>query len=180
MFSGIVEELGTVREIRIGRSRRAGVRCERAVEDARVGDSIAVNGACLTVERCDPGLFTVGVMPETLRCTNLGALQPGDRVNLERSLAATGRVGGHFVQGHVDDTGEVLGLRSDGAALVVKIALPPRLARYVVTKGYISVDGSSLTVMVATPAWFTVSLVYHTQEHTTLAMKRPAAQSTWR
>jgi riboflavin synthase len=174
MFSGIVEELGTVREVRVaGEPKRLVLGCERAVEDARVGDSIAVNGVCLTVETFDARSFTSGVMPETLRRTNLGALRPGDRVNLERSLPATGRVGGHFVQGHVDGTGEVLELRPDGAALIVKVSLPPRLARYVVEKGYISVDGASLTVVEATPGWFTVSLVHHTREHTTLAAKRP-------
>ncbi len=174
MFSGIVEELGTVQEIRLeGEPKRLVFGCNLAVADARIGDSIAVNGVCLTVERFDARSFTVGVMPETLRRTNLGALRLGDRVNLERSLPAMGRVGGHFVQGHVDGTGTVLERTPDGAALIVKIALPSRLARYVVEKGYVSVDGASLTVVEATPDWFSVSLVSHTQDHTTLASKVP-------
>lgn len=174
MFSGIVEELGTVQEIRLeGDPKRLAFGCDLAVTEVRVGDSIAVNGVCLTVERFDAGSFTVGVMPETLRRTNLGALRVGDQVNLERSLPAMGRVGGHFVQGHVDGTGTVLERTPDGAALIVKIALPSQLARYVVEKGYVSVDGASLTVVEATPEWFSVSLVSHTQDHTTLASKNP-------
>jgi riboflavin synthase len=167
--------MGTVRELGLeGEPKRLVFGCDLAVADARIGDSIAVNGVCLTVERFDARSFTSGVMPETLRRTNLGALGVGDRVNLERSLPATGRVGGHFVQGHVDGTGTVLERTPDGAALIVKIALPPRLARYVVEKGYVSVDGASLTVVEATPEWFSVSLVSHTQDHTTLASKTPA------
>ncbi len=174
MFSGIVEELGSVRELRLGGEPKQIVfECEQAVEDPRIGDSIAVNGVCLTVEQFDRSSFTTGVMPETLRRTNLGALTLGDQVNLERSIPASGRVGGHFVQGHVDGTGEVLGITPDGAALIVKISLPARLSQYVVEKGYISVDGASLTVVDAAPDYLTVSLVYHTQEHTTLARKRP-------
>ncbi|MDP9383357.1 MAG: riboflavin synthase [Chloroflexota bacterium] len=174
MFSGIVEEIGTIREVRLeGEPKRVVIECDQALQGANVGDSIAVNGVCLTVERFGGGSFTSGVMPETLRRTNLGELRAGERVNLERSLPATGRVGGHFVQGHVDAAAEVLDLRSDGAALVVKIAAPPQLARYIVEKGYITVDGASLTVMEVTSEWFTVSLVYHTQENITLSKKRP-------
>jgi len=148
------------------------IACQTVLDGVRAGDSIAVEGVCLTVERFGGDRFTVGLMPETLRRTALGALRPGGRVNLERSLAADGRIGGHFVQGHVDGTGTVAGQREEGAALVVTIAVPPALVRYIVEKGYIAVDGASLTVVEATPEAFTISLVRHTQEHTTLAHKR--------
>ncbi len=174
MFSGIVEELGTVRDVRLeGEPKQIVFGASQALEDARIGDSIAVNGVCLTVESMSTDAFAAGVMPETLRRTNLGELKPGDTVNLERSLAPTGRIGGHFVQGHVDATGEVRELHADGAALVVKIAVPAQVSRYMVEKGYITVDGASLTVVEAAPDWFTVSLVYHTQEHITLSRKQP-------
>lgn len=174
MFSGIVEELGTVRDVCLeGEPKQIVFSAHHALEDARIGDSIAVNGVCLTVESMSEGAFVAGVMPETLRRTNLGELQPGDAVNLERSLAPSGRIGGHFVQGHVDTTGEVRDLRSDGAALIVKISVPAQVSRYIVEKGYVTVDGASLTVVEAGDDWFTVSLVYHTQEHITLARKQP-------
>lgn len=174
MFSGIVEELGTVREIRLdGEPKQIVFEAAKVLEDAKIGDSIAVNGVCLTVESMTEDSFVTGVMPETLRRTNLGTTRPGERVNLERSLAPSGRIGGHFVQGHVDGTGEVLEQRSDGAALIVRIAAPRKQSRYIVEKGYITVDGASLTVVEASRDWFTVSLVYHTQEHITLSRKQP-------
>lgn len=172
MFSGIVEEIGILREARLeGEPKRLVIDCRSVLEGARVGDSIAVNGVCLTVESFDEGWFTTGVMPETLRRTDLGRLSPGAGVNLERSVPAEGRVGGHFVQGHVDGTGELLEMRPDGAAVIVRIRVPPRLARYIVEKGYVAVDGTSLTVVDAGADYFTVSLVYHTQEHITLPRK---------
>lgn len=172
MFSGIVEEIGILREVRLeGEPKRLVFACRDVLEGVRVGDSIAVNGVCLTVESFDEGSFATGVMPETLRRTDLGQLGPGAGVNLERSVPAGGRVGGHFVQGHVDGTGELLEMRPDGAAVIVKIGVSPRLARYIVEKGYVAVDGTSLTVVDAGVDYFTVSLVYHTQEHITLPRK---------
>lgn len=172
MFTGIVEEVGRVAEARFAREHpQLAIACRAALEGVRVGDSIAVEGVCLTVERRAGDGFTVGLMPETLRRTALGRLRPGSRVNLERSLAADGRIGGHFVQGHVDGAGTVVRRREEGAALLVTIAVPPALARYIVMKGYIAVDGASLTVVAMAPEEFVVSLVRHTQEHTTLAGK---------
>lgn len=172
MFTGIVEEVGRVVEARFDREHpQLLIACRTVVADARPGDSIAVEGVCLTVERLTGDGFVTGLMPETLRRTALGALAPGGAVNLERSLAADGRVGGHFVQGHVDGTGTVVGKQEEGAALLVALAVPPALARYIVEKGYVAVDGASLTVVAARPDRFTVSLVRHTQEHSTLAGK---------
>lgn len=172
MFTGIVEEVGRVTATDFaGEHPRLSIACRTVVAGAGIGDSIAVEGACLTIERFDREGFTVGLMPETLRRTALGRLRPGDRVNLERSLAADGRIGGHFVQGHIDGTGTVAGRRAEGAALIVTVAVAPALARYIVEKGYIAVGGASLTVVEAREDAFTVSLVRHTQEHTTLARK---------
>jgi riboflavin synthase len=172
MFTGIVEEVGRVVEARFDRDHpQLQIGCRTVLAGARPGDSIAVEGACLTVERLTDAGFVTGLMPETLRRTALGALAPGRPVNLERSLAADGRIGGHFVQGHVDGTGTIIERRPEGAAVLVAIAVPPALARYIVEKGYIAVDGASLTVVAARPDHFTVSLVRHTQEHSTLAGK---------
>lgn len=172
MFTGIVEEVGQVAETHFERDHpQLAIACRTAVAGVRVGDSIAVDGVCLTVERFDEAGFAVGLMPETVRRTALGRLRPGDRVNLERSLAADGRIGGHFVQGHIDGTGTVAEKREEGAALIVTVAVAPALARYIVEKGYIAVDGTSLTVVEAQGDAFTISLVRHTQEHSTLAGK---------
>ena len=176
MFTGIVEEVGRVVEARFDQDHpQLLIACETVVAGARPGDSIAVEGVCLTVERLTGAGFVTGLMPETLRRTALGTLTPGDAVNLERSLAADGRIGGHFVQGHVDGTGTVVEQREEGAALIVAIAVPPALGRYIVEKGYIAVDGASLTVVAAAADRFTVSLVRHTQEHSTLAGKAVGA-----
>lgn len=170
MFTGIIEEVGTVRGVRPG-SATAGLDIAATVVtgETRIGDSIAVNGVCLTVTAVTPSGFTAGVMPETLRRSNLGACSHGSRVNLERSVVYGGRVGGHQVQGHVDGTGRVVARRGEGQALVVGISAPPSVLRYVVEKGYIAVDGASLTVVSVDGGGLTVSLVSHTQEHSTLA-----------
>ncbi len=176
MFTGIVEEVGRIIETRFEQEHpRLLIGCRTVLAGARPGDSIAVEGVCLTVERLTEGGFVTGLMPETLRRTALGALVPGRAVNLERSLAADGRIGGHFVQGHIDGTGTVVERREEGAAVLVAIAVAPALARYIVEKGYIAVDGASLTVVSALPDRFTVSLVRHTQEHSTLAGKARGA-----
>jgi riboflavin synthase len=170
LFTGIVEEIGTVR--RAG-SDRLVVAARKVLEDVVLGDSIAVNGVCLTVAEYDAGSFAVGVMPETLRRTNLGGLRTGDRVNLERALRPTSRLGGHFVQGHVDGTGRLVALRPEGDALVVHIDAPEAVMRYVVEKGFIAVDGVSLTVAGADDRQFSVSLVSFTQQNITLSQRRP-------
>jgi len=167
MFSGIVEEVGTVRRLeRRGPSATLEVMAQRAREETRVGDSIAVNGACLTVTALGAGTFTVDLSPETLRRTNLGDLRPGSPVNLERSLAVGDRIGGHFVQGHVDDVGRVLVLTREGEAVIARFGAPPQVMRYVVPKGFIAVDGVSLTVVERLADGFTVSLIPHTLAHT--------------
>jgi len=172
MFTGIVEELGAVVGLDdLGDSVRLRVRGPLVVEDASHGDSIAVNGVCLTVVDSRDGTFSADVMRETLDRSSLGALRPGDPVNLERSLRVGGRLGGHVVQGHVDGTGTVLGRRPSEHWTVVRVSLPAGLARYVVLKGSIAVDGVSLTVSAVDDGAFEVSLIPTTLALTTLGRK---------
>jgi len=164
MFSGIVEETGRIEQI----AQRSGgttltIRARQVLEDARIGDSIAVNGACLTVVRHTTNTFDVEMAPETLRKTSLGQCRLGDSVNLERPLAANGRIGGHVVQGHVDTTGEVIALQPDGEGVLATFRAPVALLKYIVPKGYIAVDGMSLTVVDTGPDWFTISFIPHTR-----------------
>ncbi|ETK36369.1 riboflavin synthase [Microbispora sp. ATCC PTA-5024] len=176
MFTGIVEELGevvAVEELDAGRSARLTVRGKVVTGDARHGDSIAVNGVCLTVAAVDGDAFTADVMKETLDRSSLGALRPGSPVNLERAVRADQRLGGHIVQGHVDGTGAVVSREPAEHWEIVRISLPPGLERYVVEKGSIAVDGVSLTVVAADAESFTVSLIPTTLELTTLGHKRP-------
>lgn len=170
MFTGIVEEIGTVKSLQSGRLTIA---APAILKTTRAGDSIAVNGTCLTVTAISGNTFSVDIMPETLRRTNLGTLRPGDGVNLERAMAADGRFGGHFVQGHVDSTGIVSSIVPEADALLMKITASPDIMRYVVEKGFIAVDGVSLTVIHCGADSFTVSLVAFTQQHTTLGRKKP-------
>ena len=167
MFTGIVEELGTVVAVT---DDRIVVRGPLVTSDAVYGASIAVNGCCLTVTDLADDTFAADVMVETFKRTALGALTPGARVNLERPMKADGRFGGHVVQGHVDGTGTIESRDADG---VVRIALPHDLARYVVEKGSVAVDGVSLTVVEVGAAHFTVSLIPATLELTTLGHKGP-------
>jgi riboflavin synthase len=170
MFTGIVEEIGTVKET----SRdRLTFEAHRVLEGAKVGDSIAVNGVCLTVVSWENHGFSVNVMPETLRCTNLGRLHYSDQVNLERAVVLGGRLGGHLVLGHVDDTGEVIDVTSEETAHIMRISAPAKLMPYMVDKGFIAVDGVSLTIVGLDDFSFVVSLVAYTMEHTTLGKKRP-------
>ncbi len=173
MFTGIVEELGTVGAIELG-AESAVLRIEGplVVSDATHGASIAVNGVCLTVTSHDETGFTVDVMAETLRRSSLGSLHEGDRVNLERAMAASSRFGGHIVQGHVDGTATVTGRVPGDRWEVVTFTLPGALAPYVVEKGSITVDGVSLTVSAVDPATFSVSLIPTTLELTTLGRKQ--------
>ncbi|MDY6911878.1 MAG: riboflavin synthase [Chloroflexota bacterium] len=170
MFTGIVEEIGTIKSIGQG---RIVISAHKVLEGTVLGDSIAVNGACLTVIEIGEGNFAIEIMPETLRRTSLGALHSGEQVNLERALAVGGRMGGHFVQGHVDGTGKILSLDPDGDAILMKVAAPAEIRRYAVEKGFIAVEGISLTIFKCDTASFSVSLVGYTRHNTTLGTKKP-------
>lgn len=173
MFTGIIEELGTVERVGAGRIT---VRAQRVLEGTRLGDSIAVNGVCLTVTHLTGADFTADVMPETLRRSSLGQLRPGSRVNLERAMAADGRFGGHIVSGHIDGMGQILALRDEGNAVWITIAAPPELLRGIVEKGSVAIDGVSLTVAAVTDQDFSVSIIPHTGGQTTLLHRRPGEQ----
>jgi len=168
VFTGIVEELGTVGSIKNG---VLVVYASLVLEDLDVKDSICVNGACLTVTELTGTGFQVDVVPETLRRTNLGELTSGSKVNLERSLQMGGRLGGHIVQGHVDGTGEISSIAEDGDAYLYSFSVSPELSRYIVQKGFICVDGISLTVVDCADDEFTVTLIPYTREHTVLGTK---------
>jgi riboflavin synthase len=170
MFTGIVEEIGIVRGINPGCLT---VEAKKVLDGTKSGDSIAVNGACLTVTSLGRDNFSVDVMPETLRRTNLGGLHYDNQVNLERAIPAEGRFGGHFVQGHVDDVGKVLSSQPEEEAVIARISAPSRLMPYMVNKGFIAVDGVSLTIIECDDFSFSVSLVAYTREHTTLGNKKP-------
>ncbi|GAA1908031.1 riboflavin synthase [Streptantibioticus ferralitis] len=174
MFTGIVEELGEVVAVEdLGDASRFTLRGPVVTDGAKHGDSIAVNGVCLTVVETADGAFTADVMAETLHRSSLGALRTGSRVNLERPMALGGRLGGHLVQGHVDGTGTIIDRTPAEHWEIVKISLPDTLSRYVVEKGSITVDGISLTVVEAAADYFTVSLIPTTLALTTLGIKQP-------
>ena len=167
MFTGIVEELGRVRAVEQTQSAtRVVVEARLVTEGTKVGDSIAVNGCCLTVVELGAGWWAADAVPETLGRTNLGRLEPGDRVNLERPLALGGRLGGHLVQGHVDGVGEVLNAAPD-----LCVGAGPEVIRYLVPKGSVTVDGVSLTVVSVERDRFTVAVIPHTAEMTTLGLR---------
>jgi len=173
MFTGIVEELGEVAALTdLGDSVRLTLRGPTVVADARHGDSIAVNGVCLTVVKVEDATFTADVMRETLDRSSLGALTPGAPVNLERPMRLDGRLGGHLVQGHVDGTGVIEERQPSQHWEMVRVLLPAHLERYVVHKGSITVDGVSLTVAAVAPGSFSVSLIPTTLAHTTLGRKQ--------
>jgi riboflavin synthase len=174
MFTGIVEELGTVEGIEQQEDAiRLTVRAPHVITDARLGDSIAVDGCCLTVATRDGETFTADVMRETLDKTSLGALSPGSLVNLERAVTPQTRLGGHIVQGHVDGTGAILSRSPSEHWDVVEVSAPTEVVRYLVPKGSITVDGISLTVVDVGDAGFTVSLIPETLSRTTLGIKEP-------
>ena len=174
MFTGIVEELGVVEAIEEqGDAVRLTVRGPLVVSDAHEGDSISVNGCCLTVVTYDDEVFTADVMQETLDTTSLGAFVKGTRVNLERAVTVDKRLGGHIVQGHVDGTGTIVARTPSEHWEVVEVALPDGMDRYLVAKGSITVDGVSLTVVDVTEKSFTVSLIPETLARTTLGIKQP-------
>ena len=172
MFTGLVEESGTVIASEVeGHTARLTVRAPTVHVGAKPGDSIAVNGCCLTVVGSNGDRLTFDAVPETLARTNLGGLKPGDRVNLERPLEVGARLGGHFVQGHIDGVGTVLAVRPEENAVVMEIGVPLPLRRYLVEKGSITVDGVSLTVAEVTPESFTIWTIPHTRAITTLGQR---------
>ena len=189
MFSGIVEEMGTVEALvvnkqmpmwdgSVGEGVELTVVAERALEEAYIGCSIAINGVCLTATALGDNKFTVGLAPETLRRTNLGKLKTGGRVNIERALRADGRNSGHFVQGHVDCEGKILQKWKENDSLWVKVGVPREYIRYIVPKGFICIDGTSLTICDVSSgeqgdecAWFTFMLIAHTQQHVIIPSK---------
>jgi riboflavin synthase len=174
MFTGIVEELGTVARVDAQTDAiRLTVAASTVLGDVHLGDSIAVNGCCLTVAATDGATWTADVMQETLDKTSLGALGPGDHVNLERSVTVDKRLGGHIVQGHVDGVGTILSRTPSEHWEIVEIGLPDGLSRYLVPKGSIAVDGVSLTVVDLTDDSFTVSLIPETLTRTTLGTRAP-------
>lgn len=173
MFTGLVEELGRVKAARGGAGGLQLVIGARMAGQARVGESISVNGVCLTVTGRGDGFFTAEVMPETVRRTTLGSLRAGDPVNLERSLQVGGRLGGHLVTGHIDGVGTVTSREREGSSVVLVIRGPEEVHRYLVPKGSVAVDGVSLTVAALTGDGFLVSLIPHTAGVTTLGGKSP-------
>ena len=169
MFTGIIEELGTIKDLSPGGSIR--ILADRVLEGTNIGDSIAVNGICLTVTELNGDGFTADVMPETLKRTSLSLLRRGDKVNLERAMAADGRFGGHIVSGHIDGTGKIREYKKDGNAVWVTISADDDILRLVVEKGSIAIDGISLTVAEVTDTYFKVSIIPHTAGETTLLLK---------
>jgi riboflavin synthase len=174
MFTGLVEALGVVRELNAdGAGRLLVIEAPTLAADLALGESVAVNGCCLTVVAHDTTTCRFQAGPETLRRTNLGELQPGDCVNLERSLRVGDRLGGHIVQGHIDGVGRIDRILSDGDWVMMGFTCPPELSAQMVSKGSVSVDGVSLTLVDVEDGRFSVALIPHTLAHTTLGVKRP-------
>jgi riboflavin synthase len=170
MFTGIIEEVGAVVEAAEGALR---IRAPRIMADAKLGDSIAINGVDLTVAALDGELFFANVMPETYRRSNLGELRAGDRVNLERSVRPCDRLSGHIVRGVVEGRAAIESFTADGEAIVARFRTPPELLRYMVVKGPVAIDGASLTIIDKTDTSFAVSVVQYSQEHLNLLDKKP-------
>ncbi|MCD8020074.1 MAG: riboflavin synthase [Clostridiales bacterium] len=174
MFTGIIEEVGTIKNIKMGaKSAVITIQADKIMEDIHLGDSIAMNGVCLTVTSFDKNSYSVDVMHETLRRTNLGDMKSGSKVNLERAMAADGRFGGHIVAGHIDDPGTVVSVEKDDNAVWLTIQTTKEVLKYVVEKGSIAIDGISLTVARVDEKSFAVSVIPHTGTHTTLLDKKP-------
>lgn len=172
MFTGIIEETGRVRSVTIGGSSgKIAVSASKVLEKTKLGDSIAVNGVCLTVVSIEKDGFTADVMAETVRRSNLGRLGPGDLVNLERAMAADGRFGGHLVSGHIDGTGTVRSMKKEENAVWVTIETMPKILRLIIEKGSVCIDGISLTVAQVGKDFFQVSIIPHTGAETTLLKK---------
>ncbi len=172
MFTGLVAELGTVQRLeRQGDSYHLTVNAVKVMHNLKIGDSVAVNGACLTVVQMQDSAFTADVMPETVRLTNIGSLHAGDRVNLERTLRLCDGLDGHIVSGHVEGLGTIISRKPEGIANVVEIKTEPRLLRYILPKGSIAIDGISLTVTAVTENSFAVAVIPHTAKETTMGFK---------
>jgi riboflavin synthase len=169
MFTGIVEEVGTVHEITPGHLT---VQASVVMDDIKISDSININGTCLTVTIIEDDKISVDTVPETLRRTNLGDLSAGDLVNLERPMKADGRFGGHIVQGHVDGTGTVESIEPDGEAMMVSFSAESSVMRYVVEKGFVTVDGTSLTVVNCDSRTFSITVIPYTWEHTVFKARK--------
>lgn len=173
MFTGIVEEIGTVKNIIKGsRSIKLAIAAQKVLENTNLGDSIAVNGVCLTVTALGKNGFTADVMPESMSKTNMGKLKPGDRVNLERALTLASRLGGHIVSGHIDGVGEIIDMEKDDNAVRVTLTASSKVMKYIVSEGSVALDGVSLTVAHLGESDFTVSLIPHTAQVTTLLDKK--------
>ena len=169
MFTGIIEEVGALERLAGG---EIAIRAKKVLEDVALGDSIAVNGICLTVTHFDAAHFVADVMPETVRRTSLAELKRGSRVNLERALTLRSRLGGHIVSGHIDGVGTIAAMQEEGNAILLTVRASDDILRYVVEKGSVALDGISLTVARVSAADFTVSLIPHTREITNLREKR--------
>ena len=170
MFTGIIEEIGIVKS---AATHNLVIEAKNVLEDIRVGDSIAIDGACLTITSVEDNSFNVDLMKETIRYTGLGKLRYGNQVNLERAVTLDKRLGGHLVLGHVDDIGTILSIDLSQTDRIIRIASPTRLMRYISYKGFIAVDGISLTITDLDASSFSVSLVNHTLKHTTLGNRKP-------
>lgn len=173
MFTGIIEEVGTVNAVQKGSSSSfIKIQADKIFSDMHIGDSIAVNGVCLTVTDFVGKIFRADVMNETLSRSSLGTLKNGSPVNLERAMAADGRFGGHIVSGHIDGTGTISDIKNDGIAVWYTISSTPEIMRYIVEKGSVAIDGISLTVAAVTDSSFSVSIIPHTAEQTILSTKK--------
>ena len=174
MFTGIIEEIGKIEDIAYGaKSMKVTVKAKKVLEGVKEGDSINTNGVCLTVVTFDKSGFTADVMPETMRLTNLGKLAKGSPVNLERALLPTSRMGGHIVSGHIDGMGTISGFREEDNATWVTVETPQDILKYIIGKGSIAIDGTSLTVVDTDDKGFRVSIIPTTKEDTTLLKKSP-------
>lgn len=174
MFTGIIEEMGTIAGIQRGaKSAVLTVQAQKVFDDIHIGDSIALNGVCLTVTSFSGNTYTADVMNETLQRSSLGKLSIGSPVNLERAMPANGRFGGHIVSGHIDGTGTITGVEKDDNAIWYTIAAPEDLMKYIVEKGSIAIDGISLTVARRSDKDFAISMIPHTAKETVLSQKRP-------
>lgn len=176
MFTGIIEEVGEIVAVKRGQvSSRLSIRGEKIFDDLKIGDSVAVNGVCLTATVISEKVFEADVMAETLRRTNLGTFTNGTKVNLERAMAAGGRFGGHIVSGHIDGTGKITSMKREENAVWVRIDTAASILKYIIEKGSVAIDGISLTVAETGPGYFKVSVIPHTGEETTLLAKRPGS-----
>ncbi len=177
MFTGIVEEVGTVESVKKGaKSIQITVQAKTVLENTKIGDSICTSGVCLTVVEMTNSTYTADVMAESIRRTSLDGIKPGDKLNLERAMAADGRFGGHIVAGHVDGTGVITGMQQEDNAVWITVSASPQVLRYIVEKGSITMDGVSLTVAYVDDRVFKVSVIPHTCANTTLLLKKPGSK----